>query len=159
LERGILVRFKGGPVAAGELPARDRTRGLETPGACDPPLAEGLLMYLPESRVRSILRQLATATDGPSRLVFSFMVEREGGEIGFEPRSAMVTYWLAMKREPFRWSMSPARSATFAREVGWSVQDRADASVLLSLAGSTDRKRMIAHGEEIIEASQIESHD
>jgi hypothetical protein len=103
----------------------------------------------------SVRARAASATDVPSRLVFSFMVERDGGEIGFEPRSALVTYWLAIKREPFRWSMSPARAATFTHEVGWAVAEHADSSVLIGLAGTASGGRVIARGEEIIEASQI----
>jgi methyltransferase (TIGR00027 family) len=154
--RPILVEadFSGGDQTESVLPiaAIDRRRRTIF-------LAEGLLMYLAESRVRSLLRELATATDVPARLVFSFMVEREGGEIGFEPRSAIVTYWLAIKGEPFRWSMSPGRAPAFAREVGWAVVGRADAGLLIGLAGSADRERVIARGEEIIEASQIESEE
>ncbi len=64
------------------------------------------------------------------------MVEREGGAIGFEPRSAMVSWWLAMKDEPFRWSLNPARAVAFAQELGWSVTGHADFVVLSGLAGS-----------------------
>ena len=68
------------------------------------------------------------------------MVEREGGEIGFEPRSALVSCWLAIKREPFRWSLNPARAVEFAREVGWAVTGHADSVVLSGLAGSAGQK-------------------
>ena len=112
-------------------------------------------MYLPESRVRSLLGELATATNGASRLVFSFMVERESGEIGFEPRSAMVSWWLAMKNEPFRWSLNPARSVAFAEELGWAVTGHADSLVLSGLDASAGRDRVIARGEEVIDSISI----
>ena len=120
-------------------------------------LAEGLLMYLPEARVRSLLGELATATDEASQLVFSFMVERESGEIGFEPRSAMVSWWLAMKDEPFRWSLNPELAVAFARGLGWAVTGHADSMVLSGLDGSAGRDRVIASGEEIIEAITIDT--
>jgi methyltransferase (TIGR00027 family) len=118
-------------------------------------LAEGLLMYLPEARVTSLLRELAMATDSRSWLVFSFMVEREGGAIGFEPRSAPVSWWLSMKGEPFRWSLDPARAEPFARELGWAVTAHADSKVLAGLDTNADRPRPIAAGEEIIEATRV----
>ena len=83
----------GGPIlAAADLSRDDATGSLLPAGVIDRSLssvflAEGLLMYLPKARVRSLLRELATATDPASWVVFSFMVEREGGAIGFEPRS------------------------------------------------------------------------
>ncbi len=119
-------------------------------------LAEGLLMYLPEARVRSLLGELATATEGASRLVFSFMIERDSGAIGFEPRSAPVSWWMAMKEERFRWSLDPARAVPFAQELGWSVTAHADSTVLGELDGSAGANRPIARGEEVIEATTIE---
>ena len=113
-------------------------------------------MYLPEARVRSLLRELATATDPASWLVFSFMVEREGGAIGFEPRSALVSWWLSMKDEPFRWSLDSARAALFARELGWSVTAHADSTVLAGLDTSASRESSDRAGEEVIEATTIE---
>ena len=89
-------------------------------------------MYLPEARVRSLL----ASRDGhgsASWVVFSFMVEREGGAIGFEPRSALVSWWLSMKDEPFCWSLDSARAELFAQELGWSVTAHADSTVLAGL--------------------------
>jgi hypothetical protein len=107
--------------------------------------------------VRSLLGELATATEQASQLVFSFMVERESGEIGFEPRSAMVSFWLAMKGEPFRWSLNPRRAMAFAQELGWEVTAHADSVLLNGLAGIADGDLVIARGEEVIEAITIDS--
>jgi methyltransferase (TIGR00027 family) len=120
-------------------------------------LAEGLLMYLPEARVRLLLGAVANLTERASRLLFSFMVQREGAEIGFEPRSAMVSCWLAMKGEPFLWSLDPARAVAFARELGWAVTEHADSVVLGGLATSAGGNHVIARGEEVIEAVAIDS--
>jgi methyltransferase (TIGR00027 family) len=120
-------------------------------------LAEGLLMYLPEARVRLLLGALANLTERASRLLFSFMVQREGAEIGFEPRSAMVSCWLTMKGEPFLWSLDPARAVAFARELGWAVTEHADSVVLGGLARSAGGNHVIARGEEVIEAVAIDS--
>jgi len=118
-------------------------------------IAEGLLMYLPELQVRSLLRDLATATDKSSQLIFSFMVTRAGGEIGFEPRSTLVALWLAIKREPFLCSFDPARAEEFARESGWMVTEHADSVVLSRLAESAGAARVIARGEDVVLASRI----
>ncbi len=117
-------------------------------------LAEGLLMYLPEAQVRSLLGGLATMMTAESRLIFSFMVERENGVIGFEPRSALVSWWLASKDERFLWSLNPTKARAFARELGWEVTGHADAIVLAGVAGGD---HVIARGEEILEANSIRS--
>ncbi len=115
-------------------------------------LAEGLLMYLPAARVQSLLGGLAAMMTAQSRLIFSFMVEREHGMIGFEPRSPLVSWWLAAKDERFLWSLDPATARAFARGLGWEVSEHADAVVLARIAGGD---QVIAHGEEIIEANLI----
>ncbi len=113
-------------------------------------------MYLPEPRVRSLVGELATVTDTPSALIFSFMIERTGGVIGFKPQSALVSWWLKMKEEPFQWSLDPARVEQFARELGWSVTAHADSHVLAGLDRSAVENRAMVTGEELIEATKIE---
>jgi methyltransferase (TIGR00027 family) len=165
VKRSVVQRKLGsdGPILADADLARDDATGSVLPaGLIDRSLssifiAEGLLMYLPEARVRSLLLELATATAPGSWLIFSFMVEREGGAIGFEPRSALVSWWLSMKGEPFRWSLNPARAELFARELGWSVTAHADSNVLAGLDTSALRNRAIVTGEEVIEATTTES--
>jgi methyltransferase (TIGR00027 family) len=165
VKRSVVERklASGGPILAeADLSRDDATGSLLPAGVIDRSLssvflAEGLLMYLPEARVRSLLRELATATDPGSWLVFSFMVEREGGAIGFEPRSALVSWWLSMKDEPFRWSLDPERAEIFARELGWSVTAHADSNVLAGLDTSAVGNREIVTGEEVIEATTAES--
>jgi methyltransferase (TIGR00027 family) len=152
----------GGPILAeADFSRDDESRSVLPPGVIDRGcrtvfLAEGLLMYLSEARVKSLLGELATATERGSWLVFSFMIEREGGAIGFEPRSAPVSWWMAMKEERFRWSLDPARAVPFAQELGWSVTAHADSTVLGKLDGSAGADRPIARGEEVIEATTIE---
>jgi methyltransferase (TIGR00027 family) len=159
------IRGSARPILAEVDFARgDATNGVLPPGAIDCErrtifIAEGLLMYLPEAQVRSLLRELATATDAPSRLVFSFMVKRASDSIGFEPRSALVSFWLAIKHEPFRWSLDPARVEEFTRELGWAVREHADSCVLYRLGGSAVTARVIARGENVVLASRIDSAD
>jgi methyltransferase (TIGR00027 family) len=165
VKRSVVERIRGcsRPVMAeSDFARNDENQSVLPPGAIDRGrrtvfVAEGLLMYLPEARVRSLLGELATATEQASQLVFSFMVERESGEIGFEPRSAMVSFWLAMKGEPFRWSLNSARAVAFAQELGWEVTAHADSVLLSGLAGIADGDRVIARGEEVIEAITIDS--
>jgi len=165
VKRSVVERMlaSGGPILAeADLSRDDATGSLLPAGVIDRSLssvfiAEGLLMYLPEARVRSLLRELATATDPASWVVFSFMVERQDGAIGFEPRSAMVSWWLSMKDEPFCWSLDSARAELFAWELGWSVTAHADSTVLAGLDTSTVGYRAIVTGEEVVEATTTES--
>lgn len=151
----------GGPLLAEADLSRDDVSGRLLPTALIDPVrhtvfvAEGLLMYLPESRVRALLTELAGATSAPARLVFSFMIARPEGSIGFEPRSAPVSWWLARKGEPFEWSLDPATADSFARELGWSVTAHADADVLARLDCAAGASRALARGEDVIEARSL----
>ena len=71
----------GRPILAEADLSRDDGNAKPPAGRGDRPrartvfIAEGLLMYLPEPRVRSLLGELATATNRASRVVFSFMID------------------------------------------------------------------------------------
>jgi methyltransferase (TIGR00027 family) len=93
-------------------------------------LAEGLLMYFPETRVAVLLRELATLTRPPARVLFSFMAADDDGAITFRGESAAVGWWLRRQREPFHWGIAGAALPAFLRSCGLQLAALADHAVL-----------------------------
>lgn len=116
-------------------------------------MAEGLLMYMPPARVRQILEWAAQAPTERARLIFSFMIARDGRPIGFEPRSRLVERWLALRAERFLWALRPDEAERFAGSLGWRVTLHADAD---TLAAIETLPQVIARGEEVVEAERIQ---
>lgn len=116
-------------------------------------IAEGLFMYMPPVRVRQILEWAAGAPTTHARAIFSFLIARDGRPIGFEPRSRLVGIWLALRAERFLWALRPHEAVQFAGSLGWRVTSHADADRLAALEVST---RVIARGEEVVEADRFE---
>ncbi len=75
-------------------------------------LAEAVFMYLPESDIRGILRQLASRRS-PTRLVFTFMAFQH-----FIGATWVVDYWIRKIGEPICWWIDPAAIGAFVSEEG-----------------------------------------
>ena len=84
-------------------------------------VAEGLLMYLAPERVDALLRELAALAAPESRLVLTFMETRPGRPLAFHNARALVSVWLRVRREPFRWGLARAESATWFEVRGWRL--------------------------------------
>jgi methyltransferase (TIGR00027 family) len=84
-------------------------------------IAEGLLMYFEESRVRSLLREVAELRVPKIRFALTHMDRGGHGPIGFSPHSRLVDLWLRFRNEPFRWSASGAGVRLMLEECGWRV--------------------------------------
>ncbi len=93
-------------------------------------LAEGLLMYFPESRVAALLRDLAGLTLPMATVLFSFMVAGSDGSISFQGEHAAVGWWLRRQSEPFRWGITRAALPAFLRDCGLRSRAQADHEVL-----------------------------
>lgn len=112
-------------------------------------IAEGLLMYFPETRVAALLRELAVLTRPPVEMLFSFMAQASDGSISFRREHAAVGWWLRWRDEPFQWGIACAALPDFLRRGGLQLAALADHDVLrteilapLGLAGVT-----LARGE------------
>jgi len=84
-------------------------------------VAEGLLMYLPPTRVAELLREIAGLSAPGSRFVFTFMEERPGGRIAFDHEHFLVGWWLRLRGENFHWALARTDAAAFAAQHGWEL--------------------------------------
>jgi methyltransferase (TIGR00027 family) len=110
-------------------------------------VAEGLLMYFPQERVTTLLRELAT---GPNHtLAFSFMTPDAQGQIRFRGEHALIGRWLQRVREPFAWGIAEADLASFLAPLGWQLQALAGAAELRAeiLAPARLADQTMAEGE------------
>lgn len=83
-------------------------------------LIEGVLMYLPEAAVASLLESLSRLPVPRARLLASWMVGENEGTIGFVGQSGMVSRWLGWRGEPMLWASTPDKLPAFLAEHGWS---------------------------------------
>jgi len=93
-------------------------------------LAEGLLMYFPEKRAAALLHELATLTQPPADVLFSFMAAAPDGSITFRGESIAVGWWLCRQREPFQWGIARTALPAFLRSCGLQFVALADHDVL-----------------------------
>lgn len=91
-------------------------------------VAEGLLMYLEESRVAELLRDIASL---PSVMVaFTFMEPDADGRAAFRGNRTFINAWLRRQGEPFTWAIARAGLGDFLGRLGLRVQSLADAEEL-----------------------------
>ena len=127
-----------------DLASETLTVALERCPAFDPAvptlfIAEGLLMYLPPGRVRSLLREIAAlgiAGRGFHSFAFTFMEGRADGRIGFRRSNPLVSWWLRWQGEPFRWSCDPDELTGLLAQTGWHLGEL--------VSGDTLRARYLA---------------
>lgn len=112
-------------------------------------IAEGLLMYFSDSRVREILSDLARHPD--STLAFSFMAPDAEGRAAFRGGSSAIGAWLRLRREPLAWALPPAQLAAFLRPFGFHLHASAGAAELRTeiLAPSGLSSLPLAEGEHL----------
>ena len=81
-------------------------------------VAEGLLMYLPETAVRELFQQIGTSAGVGSRIAFSYVGLR-GGRPDAGPLTALTHAVLKAMGEPWLWGIDPARLGDFLASLGW----------------------------------------
>ncbi|WP_052573757.1 class I SAM-dependent methyltransferase [Haloferula sp. BvORR071] len=89
-------------------------------------IAEGLTMYLPEPRVRALLASAAMLAGTKGRVIFTFMEAGEDGSISFRGENPLVSLWLQLRREPFRWGCSRDELSSFLRSTGLRAESVAN---------------------------------
>lgn len=90
-------------------------------------VAEGLLMYLHEADVSSLLRDVRCAAPEGSRLVFTFMEGDGSGRPRFKGLSRwyapLLDYWLKRLGEPMHWAIDRSALPQWVEPLGWHVLD------------------------------------
>jgi methyltransferase (TIGR00027 family) len=116
-------------------------------------VAEGLLMYFPEARVREILSDLARLP--AAEIIFTFMAPGADGRAAFRGGSAAIGAWLRLRREPFAWALNPERLENFLRPLGLRVRALVGAPELRAeiLAPAGLAAAPLAEGEHLCLAS------
>ena len=84
-------------------------------------IAEGLLMYLPPTRVAEMFREIAGLSAPGSRFIFTFMEARPGRRIAFHNERRIIGWWLRWLGEPFRWALARTDVEAFAAQHGWDL--------------------------------------
>ncbi len=86
-------------------------------------VAEGLLMYLEEDKVRSLFCAIHECSLPGSRIAFTFMERQKNGRVDFRQPSGWVNLWLAQRREPFYWGIARGDLDAFLAPLGFRRVD------------------------------------
>lgn len=140
------LRFLPLDLAVSDL--RERLASYLRPEAKTVFIAEGLTMYLPESAVRQLFATLRTLAP-EARLIFTAMELNAEGQPDFRRRAGLVHWWLAQRREPFRWGIRPEKMGDFLRAFGYGLRQTAGADRLREYLPPRETKRDLAEGEWI----------
>lgn len=109
-------------------------------------IAEGLLMYLTQESVLSLMRTLKSLSASGSQFVFTFMEKQSDGRIRFDSQTKLVDWWLCTRGEPFVWGTRRSELADLVRP--WRVARFFDHDDLRGLASGLTAEP-IAKGEVI----------
>lgn len=112
-------------------------------------VAEGLLMYLALAEVDLVLNFVRRHSGRGSRLAFTFMETQDGGRIGFRQSSRLVSVWLRLRGESFRWGLPCAQAREFLAARGLSVRELITSETLRAryLTARGLRHQRLADGE------------
>lgn len=118
-------------------------------------VAEGLLMYFPEDRVATVLREIAGAVAPGSRLVFTCMTGDRDGRLGFPAGHPLIDRWLAHHREAFRWGIRADALPAFLARIGLRVitHDQTDTMARRYLPPGCRRRGAV--GEDVLVTEPI----
>lgn len=78
-------------------------------------IAEGLLMYLREEMVSSLMKAAASFSAPASRFAFTFMEKLGDGRVRFHSQTKSVDWWLRRRAEPFLWGTTRSELEEFIR--------------------------------------------
>ncbi len=113
-------------------------------------VAEGLTMYLQESRVRDLF-EFVSGGSSESRILFTYMEEGPDGSWDFREQGALATRWLAFKNECFTWGAKRQAIAGILAQCGLDlVEERTAEDLRSDLLSPENRDVRIAHGENTV---------
>lgn len=146
---GHNLRFISLDLARGSLEAALLSRADYDPEAATLFVAEGLLMYLALAEVDLVLNFVRRHSGRASRLAFTFMETQNDGRIGFRQSSCLVSAWLRLRRESFRWGLPRAEAREFLSARGLAVRELITSETLRAryLTARGLRHQRLADGE------------
>ena len=83
-------------------------------------IIEGVLMYLTENNVNTLLTELITLFPKDLHLIFTFMDKRSDGDITFVSASPLINWWLRRKQENFLWGIAKNDITKKMNDIGFS---------------------------------------
>lgn len=101
---------------AHDLSAEPLAAALPNDGKDTVVIAEGVLMYLPPSRVAELFDALHGMKCARMLVLFSFMSTWPDGRSGFRPYSFLIEKWLAWREEAFTWAIAPQGMPAYLAE-------------------------------------------
>lgn len=93
-------------------------------------VAEGLLMYLEETKVLKLLTELSAIANHDGGVIFTFMEKAENGSIQFRGEHPAIAWWLKHRQEPFRWGIPREELPAFLLDSNLAFPEVADHDVL-----------------------------
>ncbi len=115
---------------------------------------EGMLMYLDEANVVSLVRDQVRALSTTSvSLIFSYMVRWTKGRSGFRPSSWWVDQWLSWRAEPFKWTMAPQTLQSWLQVLGFELLEQAESPFMKDFGSPSNCLR----GENLVKCQAIKS--
>ncbi|MEM8535328.1 MAG: SAM-dependent methyltransferase [Chloroflexota bacterium] len=94
-------------------------------------IAEGLLMYLEESDVRTLLHTIHTSSGPNSTIVGSILAPKPDGRLGVQKASWFVDLGLKLAGEPFKWGVAPDDLPVFMNDNAFENVKAARTSVVV----------------------------
>jgi len=88
-------------------------------------VCEGVLMYLPEEKVRNLLKQVATVFPDTT-LIFTFMDKSHDDSWHFAEATPAARAWLRLVGEPFMWGCPKADIGSFLSACGLQLVEILD---------------------------------
>ncbi len=112
-------------------------------------IAEGLTMYLSESRVREMLLCIANQHPG-SRFIFTYMEEQSPGHFNFQHEHLATSLWLAFQHEQFTWGIKRSDLPGFLAQSGFQLlENKTSDDLRQEFLTEPNRHAMLASGENI----------
>jgi methyltransferase (TIGR00027 family) len=123
-------------------------------------IAEGLLMYLDESDVVSIMNTISAPGNSASEFVFTFMCTR-GGHVAFQRRSWLISRLVRWGGEPFRWGIAADALPAFTEACGLRTLEIVEPEDLRRryVSASLESRLPPADGDTICRSRVIESRN
>jgi methyltransferase (TIGR00027 family) len=106
-------------------------------------ILEGLLMYLSPAAIDRLFAAFRRMSAERLCIIFSFMTRWTDGTTGFRPRSRLVERWLALRGEPFTWSIDPRAIGDFVASRGFRLEE-------LALTRNISDERTVLDGENLV---------
>ncbi len=120
-------------------------------------IAEGLTMYLEEAAVERLLSSVRGPTGAQRRLIFTFMQWSEERGTHYLRATPLLTTWLRLKGELFRWGLRPEDAESWLQSHGFHLRELVGAEDLrrLYLAGTHAAGDPLAVGEWLSVADAV----